>query len=97
MLGDADRVVEVADFGLVVPEHRQAAVAAYAVQAHLEHLAAAATGVEDGLPRVAQTIVARVMNRSELAQVVLVGQRPGDVVAERAAGPLRIRPASRKS
>jgi hypothetical protein len=36
--GDADRGVVVAHLGLVVPEHRQAAVAAEAVPADCDHL-----------------------------------------------------------
>jgi hypothetical protein len=43
-LGDADRGVVVAHLGLVVPEHRQAAVAAQAVPADLQHLADAPAG-----------------------------------------------------
>ena len=51
--GDAQGLVVVADFGLVVPEHRQSAVAAETFQAQLEDLAAAAAGDDDGLPGVA--------------------------------------------
>ena len=59
--GDADGLVVVADLGLVVPEHRQPAVAAEAVQPQLEDFAAAATGDDDRLPGVAQAPVVRVV------------------------------------
>ena len=62
--GDADRGVVVADLGLVVPEHRQPAVAAQAVPAELEHLADAAAGDDGGLPHVAQAAVVRVVPRA---------------------------------
>ena len=87
-LGDAHRLVVVADLGLVVPEHGQPAVAAQAVQAELEDLAAAAAGDDDGLPGVPQAAVERVVVSGQGLQVGLVGQRPGDLVGERGARPL---------
>jgi hypothetical protein len=87
-LGDADRLVVVADLGLVVPEHWQAAVAAQAVQAKLEDLAAAAARDDDRLPCVAQAAVERVVVPRQGLQVGLVGQRLGDLVGERGARPL---------
>jgi hypothetical protein len=71
-----------------VPEHGQAAVAAQAVQAELEDLAAAAAGDDDRLPRVAQAVVERVVVLRQGLQVGLVGQRPRDAVRERRPGPL---------
>ena len=87
-LGDADRLVVVADLGLVVPEHGQAAVAAQAVQAKLENLAAAAAGNDDRLPGVPQAPVERVVVPCQGLQVGLVVQRPGVLVGERGARPL---------
>ena len=78
--------VVVADLGLVVPEQGQPAVAADAVQAELEDLAAAAAGDDDGLPDVPQAAVVRVVGLGELLQVGLVRKRPGDIVGEAAAG-----------
>ncbi|WP_208639395.1 hypothetical protein [Streptomyces bobili] len=86
-LGDADALVAVADLGLVVPQHGQAAVAADAVQAQLDDLAAATPGGDDGLPDVPQAPVAEV-EFLQAAQVGLLGQRAGDVVAEGVAGAL---------
>ena len=88
LIGDADRRVVVADLGLVVPEHGQAAVAAQAVQAELEDLAAAAAGDDDGLPGVPQAAVERVVVPCQGPQARLVGQRPGDLVGERGTRPL---------
>lgn len=51
--GDADRGVVVADLGLVVPEHRQPAVAADAVPAHSQDLVDPPAGEHDGFPDVA--------------------------------------------
>lgn len=90
--GDAQGLVVVADLGLVVPEHREAAVAAETVQAQREDLAAAAAGDDDRFPSVAQTVVERVVMVRELAEVVFVGERAGDAVGER--GP---RAADRRS
>ena len=84
-LGDADRGVVVADLGLVVPEHGQPAVAAEAVPADLQHLADAAAGDDGDLPHVPQAAVVRIVDLGEPTQVVLVGQRAGDLVGERAA------------
>ena len=71
-----------------MPEHGQAAVAAQAVQAELEDLAAAAAGDDDGLPGVPQAAVERVVVSCQGLQADLVGQRPGDLVGERGARPL---------
>ncbi len=87
-LRDADRRVVVADLGLVMPEHGQASVAAQAVQAEPEDLAAAAAGDDDGLPGIAQAAVERVVVSRQGLEVGLVGQRPGDAVGERRPGPL---------
>ena len=84
-LGDADRGVVVADLGLVVPEHRQAAVAAQAVPTDLQHLADAPAGGDGDFPDVAQAAVLRIVDLGEPAQVGLVGQRAGHLVGERAA------------
>ena len=84
--GDADRGVVVADLGLVVPEHRQPAVAADAVPPHLDHLADPAAGGDGGLPDVTDAAVVDVIGGGELGQVGFVGQRPGDFVGE---GPSR--------
>jgi hypothetical protein len=81
----ADRRVEVADLGLVVPEHRQPAVAADAVPAHLQHLTQAAAGGDQRLPDVAHAVVERVVVVEQPAQIGLVGQRPRDLVRERPA------------
>ncbi len=86
-LGDADALVVVADLGLVVPQHGQTAVAADAVQAQSDDLAAAAPGGDDGLPDVPQATVVEV-EFLQAAQVCLVHQRTGDVVAEGVAGTL---------
>ena len=88
-LGDADRLVVVAGLGLVVPEHRQPAVAADAVPPQLDDLADAAPGDDGGLPDVADAAVAGVISRGQLGQVGLVGERAGNLVGE---GPPR-RPA----
>ncbi|AIV32119.1 hypothetical protein NI25_00030 [Streptomyces sp. CCM_MD2014] len=80
-LGDADALVVVADLGLVVPQHGQTAVAADAVQPQSDDLAAATSGGDDGLPDVPQATVVEV-EFLQAAQVCLVGQRAGDVVAE---------------
>ena len=71
-----------------MPEHGQPAVAAEAVQAEAEDLAAAAAGDDDRLPGVPQAAVERVVVPCQGLQVGLVGQRPGDVVGERRPGPL---------
>lgn len=71
-LGDADAFVVVADLGLVVPEHRQAAVAADAVEAKPENLIAATAGEHDGFPDIPQASVFRVVGVGELAEVGLV-------------------------
>lgn len=60
-LGNADRRVVVADLGLVMPKHGQAAVATQTVQAELQDLAAATTGHDDRLPGVPQAAVERVV------------------------------------
>lgn len=86
-LGDADVLVVVADLGLVVPQHGQAAVAADAVQSQSDDFAAAAPGGDDGLPDVLQAPVVKV-EFFQAAQVGLVGQCAGDVVAEGVAGAL---------
>ncbi|WP_436950011.1 hypothetical protein [Streptomyces sp. SudanB52_2052] len=86
-LGDADALVVVPDLGLVVPQHGQTAVAADAVQAQSDNLAATAPGGDDGLPDVPQAPVVEV-EFLQAAQVGLVGQRAGDVVAEGVAGTL---------
>src|SRR5438045_793130 len=57
VVGDADRVVVVADLGLVVPEHRQPAEAPDTVQPQLKYLAAAPAGDDDRRPDVAQAVV----------------------------------------
>jgi hypothetical protein len=80
---DADRGVEVADLGLVVPEHRQPAVAADAVPAHLQHLAQAPPGSDQRLPDVTHAVVEWVVIAGQPTQVGLVGQRPSDLVRER--------------
>ncbi len=84
-LGDADRNVVVAHLRLVVPEHRQPAVAAQAVPTHLEHFSDAPARGDGDLPDVAQAAVLRIVDLGEPAQVVLVGQRAGHLVGERAA------------
>jgi hypothetical protein len=76
---DADRLVVVADLGLVVPEDRQAVVATDAVQAQLEYFAAAASGVDDRLPDVADAAVVDVVVREKL-QVLFISQGAGDLV-----------------
>jgi hypothetical protein len=81
-LGDADRGVVVADLGLVVPEHRQPAVAAGAVPPQPDDLADAASGDDGGLPDVADAAVVDVVSRGEVGQVGLVGERAGDLVGE---------------
>ena len=58
--------VVVADLGLVVPEHRQPAVAAEAVQPQVEHFAAAAAGDDDRLPDVAHAPVVTGRSLGEL-------------------------------
>ena len=92
--GDADGLVVVADLGLVVPEHRQPTVAAEAVQPQVEDFAAAAAGDDDRLPRVAQAPVERVVNLGEPGQVVLVGERAGDLVGKWGPGPADAGPDS---
>jgi hypothetical protein len=91
-VGDPDRGVEVADLGLVMPEHRQSSVAADAVPAELPDLADAAAGNHDGLPDVTQSLVLGIVFLREAGKVALVGQGLGDLVGERAARPHR-RPA----
>ncbi|MGW2726890.1 hypothetical protein [Streptomyces sp. NPDC001494] len=86
-LRDADALVVVADLGLVVPQHGQTAVAADAVQAQSDDLAATAPGGDDGFPDVPQAPVVEV-ELLQAAQVGLVGQRAGDIVAEGVAGTL---------
>ena len=81
--GDADRGIVVADLGLVVPEHRQPAVAADAVPPHLDHLADPAPGQDGGLPDVTDAAVVDVVAAGELGQVRLVGQGACDFVGER--------------
>jgi hypothetical protein len=56
-LGDADRLVVVADLGLVVPEHRQAVVAAQALQPEVDDLPGPAAGVHDRFPDLAHAAV----------------------------------------
>ena len=81
--GDADRGVVVADLGLVVPEHRQPAVAADAVPAELDDLADAAAGDDGGLPDIAEAAVVDVVGGGEVSQAGLVSQGAGDLVGER--------------
>lgn len=69
------------------PQHGQIAVAADAVQPQSDDLAAAAPGGDDGLPDVPQAPVVEV-EFLQAAQVGLVDQRAGDVVAEGVAGAL---------
>lgn len=86
VFGDADALVIVSDLSLVVPEHRQAMVAADAVHLQLEDLAAAAPGADDRFPGIPQPAVVGV-ELLQLAEAGLVGQGTGDVIGERAAGP----------
>ena len=65
----------------------QPAVAADAVQAQLDDLAAAPAGDDDGLPHVPQAAVVRVVVLGEPPQVGLVGQGAGDLVGEGGPGP----------
>ena len=83
--GDPDGGVVVADLGLVVPEHRQPAVAAQAVPAGIDHLADAAAGEHGGFPHVAQSAIERVVLGGQTREIVRVGQRAGDLVGKRAA------------
>ena len=84
-LRDTDRGVVVADLGLVVPEHRQPAVAAQAVPADLQHLSDAPAGGDGDFPHIAQSAILRVVDLGEPAQVGLISQRAGHLVGERAA------------
>jgi len=84
--GDADRCVVVADLPLVVPEHRQSAVAAQAVPPDADHFPDPAAGEHGGFPHVAQSVVQRVVLGGEAGEVVRVGQGAGDLVRERPAG-----------
>lgn len=87
-LGDADGLVVVADLGLVVPQHRQAAVATDAVQGESDDFAGPAAGIDEGFPDQPDTAVVGVVDLGQDSQVGLVGQRSGDVVGKRAAGPV---------
>ena len=78
--GDADGGVIVADLGLVVPEHRQPAVAAQAVPPGTNNLADAAAGEHGGFPHVAQSAIERVVLGGQTRKIVRVGQRAGDLV-----------------
>ena len=91
-LGDADGGVQVADLGLVMPEHGQAAVTAGAVQPQPQDLTDAAPGAHDRFPDVAHPLVVRVVIGGQTGQAGFVGQGTGDLVGERPAGPPR-RPA----
>jgi hypothetical protein len=83
--GDADRCVVVADLPLVVPEHRQSAVAAEAVPPDCDHFPDPAAGEHGGFPHVAQSAVQRVVLGGEAGEVVRVGQRACHLVGERSA------------
>lgn len=83
--GDADRRVEVPDLGLVVPEHRQPAVAAQAVPSQLEDLADAPSGDDGGLPDVAHPQVQDVAV-SQASQVALIRQRAVAAYQDQLAG-----------
>ena len=80
--GDPDRGVVVADLGLVVPEHREPAVAADAVPPDLDNLADPAAGGDGGLPDVAGPVVVEVVGGGELGEVGFGGQRLGDFVGK---------------
>src|SRR5712691_8570336 len=66
--GDPDRDVVVADLGLVVPEHREPAVAADAVPPHLDDLADPAAGGDSDLPDVTGPVVAGVIGGGKLCE-----------------------------
>src|SRR5579859_2234103 len=69
VVGDADRLVVVADLGLVVPQQRQPAITAYAIQPQADDLAAAPPGCDDRFPDVADAAVGWVEGAGELGQV----------------------------
>ena len=83
--GDADSDVIVAHLGLVVPEHRQPVVATEAVPADLQHFSDAAAGGDGDLPYVTQAKIVRIIDLSELTQIVLISQSSGDVIRVRSA------------
>lgn len=87
LFGDTDRGVVVADLRLVVPEHGEPAVATQAVQTQFDHLAAAPSGDDDGLPGVAEPAVGRVVAGGERLQVRLRGEGLGDFIGEGASCP----------
>ncbi|MEW1700912.1 hypothetical protein [Streptomyces sp. NPDC091278] len=84
--GDADGLVVVADFGLVVPEHRQSVEPTDAFEAGVEDLSAAAAYQDERFPGVPEPAVVDV-ERFEVRQVGRVGQGPGDIVGERRSTP----------
>lgn len=85
-LGNADRLVQIADLGLVVPEHRQSTQTADALQPRVEDLTATAAREDQSLPDVAKTAVF-VVEALQPLQVRLIRKRPGDFVRERPAPP----------
>jgi hypothetical protein len=82
--GNADGLVEVADLGLVVPEHREPTESADAFQPQLQDFAGAPAGEDQRFPDVAQAAVVWVEAVQEL-QVGLVRESLGDGVGKRAA------------
>jgi hypothetical protein len=93
---DADRLVVVADLCLVVPQQRQPAIPACAVQPQADDLAAPAPGRDDRFPDVTDAAIGRIEGAGEPGQVARVSQGTGGLVGERAAGPLGHRAAMRQ-
>ncbi|MFE2938499.1 hypothetical protein ACFXKG_05400 [Streptomyces sp. NPDC059255] len=85
-LGDADRLVEVADLRLVVPEEGDPAVNLHALKPQLQDLRATAAGEHQGLPGVPHSVIVRVVAARQVLQVRRVGQGSGNGIGERTPG-----------
>ncbi|MEU3728105.1 hypothetical protein AB0E81_01635 [Streptomyces sp. NPDC033538] len=81
-LGDADGRVVVADFGLVMPEHRETAESADAVPAELDDFPQPSSGDHNDLPDVPGALVFRIVDACELGEIALVGQCACRLVGE---------------